>query len=66
MRDLVNKSINQHSEFLNLINKARIIDSANMILDALLAKAKQSFGVVMVESASQANHLSAETCWRNV
>ena len=59
MRDLVNKSINQHSEFLNLINKARIIDSANMILDAI-SKGKTIFWCGNGGSASQANHLSAE------
>ena len=59
MRDLINKSINQHSEFLKLINKAKIIDSANMILDAI-NKGKTIFWCGNGGSASQANHLSAE------
>jgi|TARA_B100001540_G_C15661977_1_gene576036 D-sedoheptulose 7-phosphate isomerase len=59
MKDLIKKSINQHSEFLKLIDKAKIIDSANIILDAL-SKGKTIFWCGNGGSASQANHLSAE------
>jgi len=59
MKDLINKSINQHSEFLKHIDKAKIIDSENIILDAL-NKGKTIFWCGNGGSASQANHLSAE------
>ena len=47
MKDLIKKSINQHSEFLKLIDKAKIIDSANIILDAL-SKGKTIFWLSLI------------------
>tara|TARA_B100001175_G_C19463618_1_gene617856 strand:- start:985 stop:1542 length:558 start_codon:yes stop_codon:yes gene_type:complete len=59
MKDLINNSLKNHSEVLQLINESNIISSANIILDAI-NKSKTIFWCGNGGSASQANHLSAE------
>ena len=59
MKDLINNSLKNHSEVLQLINESNIISSANIILDAI-NKNKTIFWCGNGGSASQANHLSAE------
>jgi len=59
MKDLINNSLKNHSEVLQLINESNIISSANIILDAI-NEGKTIFWCGNGGSASQANHLSAE------
>ena len=59
MKDLINNSIKNHSEALQIINESDIINSANIILDAI-NEGKTIFWCGNGGSASQANHLSAE------
>ena len=59
MNDLIKKSLKTHSEALHLINESDIINSANIILDAI-NEGKTIFWCGNGGSASQANHLSAE------
>ena len=59
MKDLINNSLKNHSEVLQLINESDIISSANIILDAI-NEGKTIFWCGNGGSASQANHLSAE------
>ena len=59
MKDLINNSLKNHSEVLQLIDKSDIINSANIILDAI-NEGKTIFWCGNGGSASQANHLSAE------
>jgi D-sedoheptulose 7-phosphate isomerase len=59
MQDLINNSIKNHSEVLQIINESDIINSANIILDAI-NEGKTIFWCGNGGSASQANHLSAE------
>ena len=59
MKDLINSSINKHSEALQLIDKVDIINSANMILKGI-NNGNTIFWCGNGGSASQANHLSAE------
>ena len=59
MKDLINNSLNNHSEVLQLIDKSDIINSANIILNAI-NQDKTIFWCGNGGSASQANHLSAE------
>ena len=59
MKDLINNSIKHHSEALQLIDEAVIINSASIVFDAI-KKGKTIFWCGNGGSASQANHLSAE------
>ena len=59
MKDLIKNSLNTHSEALQLINEYDIINSANIILNAI-NEGKTIFWCGNGGSASQANHLSAE------
>ena len=59
MNDLIKKSLKTHSEALHLINESDIINSANIILNAI-NEGKTIFWCGNGGSASQANHLSAE------
>ena len=59
MKDLINNSLKHHSEVLQLINQSIIVNSANIILDAI-NEGKTIFWCGNGGSASQANHLSAE------
>jgi len=59
MNDLINKSIQNHSEVLHLIDKDIINSASNIILGAI-NKGKTIFWCGNGGSASQANHLSAE------
>ena len=59
MKDLINNSLKNHSEVLQLINESDIISSANIIRDAI-NDGKTIFWCGNGGSASQANHLSAE------
>ena len=59
MKDLIKNSLKTHSEALQLINESDIINSANIILNAI-NKGKTIFWCGNGGSASQANHLSAE------
>ena len=59
MNDLIKNSLKTHSEALQLINESDIINSANIILNAI-NKGKTIFWCGNGGSASQANHLSAE------
>ena len=59
MNDLIKNSLKTHSEALHLINESDIINSANIILDAI-NEGKTIFWCGNGGSASQANHLSAE------
>ena len=59
MNDLINNSLKHHSDVLQLIDKSIIVNSANIILDAI-NEGKTIFWCGNGGSASQANHLSAE------
>ena len=59
MKDLINNSLKHHSDVLQLIDKSIIVNSANIILDAI-NEGKTIFWCGNGGSASQANHLSAE------
>ena len=59
MKDLIDNSLKNNSEVLQLINESDIISSANIILDAI-NEGKTIFWCGNGGSASQANHLSAE------
>ena len=59
MKDLIKNSLKTHSEALQLINESDIINSANIILNAI-NEGKTIFWCGNGGSASQANHLSAE------
>ena len=59
MKDLINNSLKNHYEVLQLINESDIISSANIIRDAI-NDGKTIFWCGNGGSASQANHLSAE------
>mgnify|MGYP003326505056 CR=1 FL=1 len=59
MNDLIKNSLKTHSEALQLINESDIINSANIILNAI-NKGKTIYWCGNGGSASQANHLSAE------
>tara|TARA_B110000116_G_scaffold197108_1_gene171844 strand:+ start:1209 stop:1766 length:558 start_codon:yes stop_codon:yes gene_type:complete len=59
MKDLINKSIQNHSDVLHLIDKDIINSASNIILETI-NKGKTIFWCGNGGSASQANHLSAE------
>ena len=59
MKDLINNSLKHHSDVLQLIDKSIIVNTANIILDAI-NEGKTIFWCGNGGSASQANHLSAE------
>ena len=59
MKDLINNSLKHHSDVLQLIDQSIIVNSANIILDAI-NEGKTIFWCGNGGSASQANHLSAE------
>tara|TARA_B100000902_G_C27251717_1_gene885631 strand:+ start:171 stop:728 length:558 start_codon:yes stop_codon:yes gene_type:complete len=59
MNNLIKNSLKNHSEVLQLINEYDIINSANIILNAI-NEGKTIFWCGNGGSASQANHLSAE------
>ena len=59
MKDLINKSLKHHSAVLQLVDESDIINSANIILNAI-NEGKTIFWCGNGGSASQANHLSAE------
>jgi len=59
MNDIIKNSLKTHSEALQLINESDIINSANIILNAI-NKGKTIYWCGNGGSASQANHLSAE------
>ena len=59
MNDLIKNSLKTHSEVLQLINESDIINSANIILNAI-NEGKTIYWCGNGGSASQANHLSAE------
>lgn len=59
MNDLIKNSLKTHSETLQLINESDIINSANIILNAI-NEGRTIFWCGNGGSASQANHLSAE------
>jgi D-sedoheptulose 7-phosphate isomerase len=59
MKDLINNSLKNHSEVLQFIDESDIINSANIIVDAI-KEGKTIFWCGNGGSASQANHLSAE------
>jgi len=59
MKDLINSSIQKHSEALSLVDTDIIVSASNIILDAI-SKNKKIFWCGNGGSASQANHLSAE------
>ena len=59
MNNLIKNSLKTHSEALQLINESDIINSANIILNAI-NKGKTIYWCGNGGSASQANHLSAE------
>jgi len=59
MNDLIKNSLKTHFEALQLINESDIINSANIILNAI-NEGKTIFWCGNGGSASQANHLSAE------
>ena len=59
MKDLIKKSIQDHSEVLKLINKD-IIHSAAHIISEAINNGNTIFWCGNGGSASQANHLSAE------
>ena len=59
MKDLIHNSLKNHSEVLQLIDESDIINSANIILNAING-GKTIFWCGNGGSASQANHLSAE------
>ena len=59
MKDLINKSLKHHSAVLQLVDESDIINSANIILNAING-GKTIFWCGNGGSASQANHLSAE------
>ena len=59
MKDLINKSLKHHSAVLQLIDESDIINSANIILNAING-GKTIFWCGNGGSASQANHLSSE------
>ena len=59
MKDLIKKSIQDHSEVLKLINKDIIHSAAHIILEAINS-GNTIFWCGNGGSASQANHLSAE------
>ena len=59
MNDLIKNSLKTHFEALQLINESDIINSANIILNAI-NEGKTVFWCGNGGSASQANHLSAE------
>ena len=59
MNDIIKNSLKTHSEALQLINESDIINSANIILNAI-NEGKTIFWCGNGGSASQANHLSAE------
>ena len=59
MKDLINNSLKQHSKVLEFINESDIINSANLILAAIM-EGRTIFWCGNGGSASQANHLSAE------
>ena len=59
MNNLIKNSLKTHSEALQLINESDIINSANIILNAI-NEGKTVFWCGNGGSASQANHLSAE------
>ena len=59
MIELINKSIKDHSEVLEYINKDMINSASDVILDAI-DNGKTIFWCGNGGSASQANHLSAE------
>ena len=59
MNELINKSIKDHSEVLEHINKDMINSASNVMIDAI-GNGKTIFWCGNGGSASQANHLSAE------
>ena len=59
MKDLINNSLKHHSDVLQLIDKSIIVNTANIILDAI-NEGKTIFWCGNGGSASQANHLSGE------
>ena len=59
MKSFINSSIKNHASALKLINDSDIINSANIILNAI-SQGKTIFWCGNGGSASQANHLSAE------
>ena len=59
MNELINKSIKNHSEVLEHINKDMINSASEIIIDAI-GSGKTIFWCGNGGSASQANHLSAE------
>ena len=59
MNDLIKNSLKTHFEALQLINESDIINSANIILNAI-NEGKTIFWCGNGGSASQANHLSSE------
>ena len=59
MKDLVNSSIQLHSEALNLIDKKKIYEASELIKQSL-SENNTIFWCGNGGSASQANHLSAE------
>jgi D-sedoheptulose 7-phosphate isomerase len=59
MKDLINNSLKQHSKVLEFINESDIINSANLVLAAIM-EGRTIFWCGNGGSASQANHLSAE------
>ena len=59
MKDLINNSIQNHSEVLQLVDKDLINSASNIVLNAI-NKGKTIFWCGNGGSASQANHLSAE------
>ena len=59
MKDLINNSLKHHSDVLQLIDKSIIVNTANIILDAI-NEGKTIFWCGNGGSASQANHLSSE------
>ena len=59
MKELIKRSIKDHSEALSLVDTDIISSASNIILDAI-SKNKTIFWCGNGGSASQANHLSAE------
>ena len=63
MKDLINNSLKNHSEVLQLIDESDIINSANIILNAI-NKGKSIFWCGNGGSAADCQHLSAELIGR--
>ena len=64
MKDLINNSLKQHSKVLEFINESDIINSASLILAAII-EGGTIFWCGNGGSASQANHLSESVPFRS-